>query len=403
MLHAFRVSNYQSIRDEVALDFRVPRTTPDRPCFRRTAARAGSRLPAVIVFVGPNGAGKSALLRALGDTIRFMAHSYGYRQGSILGFPAFLDPEGLAMHTQVEMEFDATWPGTGNGSSRRRFRYSLDLERENEEDYFPARVHREVLFDFPKGRPRRLVARHRNRPVYVAKDVAMRPGDERLSHIPDNASVISTLARLGVKTFAEIAEDLGTVQMNVTAVDPMRPDPDTTTHYYRDNPEVKDLISRELGRFDLGIEGMDVVLSPEGKWRLLFRHDGLALPVPFENESAGTRHVVHAFPALNYALSTGKLAVMDALDNDLHTSLVSELLNRFRHEHTNPHGAQLICSLHNYAVFEELEKEEIFVVEKRDRGATEAFGLGDMIGLRRRSNLQKQYRSGVLGGIPRFG
>ena len=77
----------------------------------------------------------------------------------------------------------------------------------------------------------------------------MRPGDERLSHIPDNASVISTLARMGVETFAEIAADLGAVQMNVTAIDPMRPDPDTTTHYYRDNPEVKDRIVEPVGAF----------------------------------------------------------------------------------------------------------------------------------------------------------
>lgn len=401
MLHTFRISNYQSIRDEVALDFRVPQTTPDKPCFRRTAARGDLRLPAVIVLVGPNGAGKSALLRALAETIRFAAHSYGYQKGRILGFPAFLDPEGLAVHTQVEVEFDATWLGAGNDSRRRRFRYSLELERE--EGFVPARVHREVLLDFPKGRPRRVVARHRDRPVYVAKDVAMRPGDERLSHIPDNASVISTLARLGVETFAEMAADLGAVQMNVTVMDPMQPDPDVTAHYYRDNPEVKDRVSSHLGRFDLGIEGMDVFQSRDGTWHMAFRHDGLAMPVAFENESAGTRQVVQAFPALNYALSSGTLAVMDALDSDLHTSLVIELLNWFRRADTNPHGAQLICSLHNYAIFEELEKEEIFVVEKSGQGATEAFGLGEVAGLRRSSNLQKQYRSGVLGGVPRFG
>ena len=403
MLHTFRISNYQSIRDEVALDFRVPQTTPEKPCFRRTAAHGDLRLPAVIVLVGPNGAGKSALLRALADTIRFAAHSYGYQEGKIFGFPAFLDPEGVAVHTQVEVEFDATWLGTGSDAPRRRFRYSLELERDAEMGVSPARVHREVLLDFPKGRPRRLVARHQDRSVFVAKDVAMRPGDERLSHIPDNASVISTLARLGVETFAEIAADLGAVQMNVTAIDPMRPDPDATTHYYRDNPDVKDRMSSQLGRFDLGIEGMEVIQTADGTWHMAFRHDGLAAPVAFGNESAGTRHVVQAFPALNYALSSGTLAVMDALDNDLHTGLVTELLNWFRREDTNPYDAQLICSLHNYAMFEELEKEEIFVVEKRDQGVTGAFGLGEVTGLRRGSNLQKQYRSGVLGGVPRFG
>lgn len=403
MLHRFMVSNYQSIRDEVALDFRVPRTTPVKPAFRETAAQAGLRLPAVIVFVGPNGAGKSALLRALADTVRFAAHSYGYEAGRILGFPAFLAADAYAAPTRVEADFDATWLDASGDPARRRFRYCLELARETKDNPFPTRVQYEALFDFPKGRPRRLMARRQGQPVYVAKDMAMRPGDDRLSHIPDNASVISTLARMGVETFSTIAADLGAVQMNVTAIDPIRPDSDATTHYYRDNPQVRDRVSRQLQRFDLGIERMDALQSSDGKWHLFFRHDGLSLPVPFVSESAGTRQVVQAFPALNYALETGTLAVMDALDNDLHPDLVAEFLNWFRREDTNPYDAQLICALHSHSTFEDLEKEEIFIVEKRSQGATDAYGMREVAGLRRGSDLQKQYRSGVVGGIPVFG
>jgi hypothetical protein len=36
------------------------------------------------------------------------------------------------------------------------------------------------------------------------------------------------------------------------------------------------------------------------------------LHIPFESESAGTRHVVHAFPALNFALKTAGLAIMES-------------------------------------------------------------------------------------------
>ena len=94
---------------------------------------------------------------------------------------------------------------------------------------------------------------------------------------------------------------------------------------------------------------------------------------------------------------------MDAFDNDLHTDLVVELLNWFRHQDTNSHNAQLICALHNVSAFDILEKEEIFVVEKNEQGVTRAFGLSEVDGLRRGSNLHKQYRSGILGGIPTFG
>lgn len=402
MLHSFRVNNYQSIRDEVALDFRVPRTTPDKPCFRPTSAQVGLRTPTVIALVGPNASGKTALLRAIANTISFAAHSYGYPEGSIPGFPAFLTAETLVLPTRIEFDFDAAWLGTDSDASRRRFRYILELER-GQESYLPIRVRHEVLLDFPKGRPRRLVERWRDRSVYVAKDMGVRPGDDRLAHIPDNASVISTLARIGVESFSAIATGLASVQMNVTPIDPIKLDQDTTTNYYRDNPPVKHRISGRLARFDLGIEKMDVVQSPDGKWHLSFHHGGLAAPVAFVNESAGTRHVVQAFPSLNHALDTGTLAVMDALDNDLHTDLVTEILNWFRREDTNPHGAQLICALHNPATFDDLEKEEIFIVEKRNQGVTHAFAMREVAGLRRGSNLQKQYRSGVLGGIPAFG
>jgi len=94
---------------------------------------------------------------------------------------------------------------------------------------------------------------------------------------------------------------------------------------------------------------------------------------------------------------------MDAVDREFHTELVTEVLDWFRRKETNPNNAQLICSLHNLSVLEGLEKEEMFIVQKDAAGATRVHGALDVAGLRRGGNLQKQYRSGVMGGIPTFG
>ena len=94
---------------------------------------------------------------------------------------------------------------------------------------------------------------------------------------------------------------------------------------------------------------------------------------------------------------------MDALDNDLHANLVDEILGWFRREDSNSGNAQLICSLHNLSALDNLEKEEVFIVEKDQAGPTRAYGMRDVQGVRRTGDLRKLYRSGALGGLPSIG
>ena len=401
MIHWIRVSNYRSIRDEVTLDFRVPGTTPERPWLRRPTARPNLRVPTVIALIGPNGSGKSACLGALADTLRFAVQSYG-DGGSLGAFIAFATEDSLRKPTRVEMGFDAPRPLSGPDEPKREFRYTLELRR-GTPDVAPRAVGYEALHDFPRGRPRRLMERRGDRPIYVAREMGIRPSDDRLASIPANASVLSTLSRMGVETFSAIVDGLAQVQTNVTAIDPIRLPDNALIDYYREARGARKRISDRLGRFDLGIENMDVARLGNGNWHLTFAHSGLGMPVTFEGESAGTRHVVQVFPHLDTALETGGLAVMDALDNDLHADLVDEILGWFRREDTNPRNAQLICSLHGLSALDDLEKEEVFIVEKDREGATRAHGVRDVEGIRRSSDLRKLYRSGALGGLPSFG
>ena len=200
-----------------------------------------------------------------------------------------------------------------------------------------------------------------------------------------------------------IAQDIRNIQTNVFGPDPWRPETEATIRYYRDNPGVVEKVSDKLQRFDLGIARMTPQELLDGSWHLTFLHRGLDTPVVLAGESAGTRHLVHVYPQLNFALDRGHLAIMDALDSDFHTELSAEILGWFRRKETNQKRAQLICSLHNLSVLDGLEKEEVFIVEKSSDGATRVHGARDVVGLRRGGNLEKQYRSGVMGGLPTFG
>lgn len=400
MIHRFHVRNYLSIRDGVDLDFRVPGTTPDHPRFRSGAAAPGPRLPTTVVLIGPNGSGKTTVLRAITATTSFMARSFGYRPGEgILGFFAFKSRESRLEPTRIEMEFDAEWPPFESGRGA-VFRYTLELLRD--EEIQADRVGYEALHAFPRGRPRRVFERRSEKPVHVARGLGLRPGDDRLASVPPTASVIATLGNLGVASFAAMARDVGSVETNVAGAERWHLSDDLALRTYQNVPELTENVSGMLPRFDLGIQNMRVRELPSGP-ALEFDHHGLDSPVPLIGESAGTRHLVRTFPLLQSALDVGGLAVMDDFDVEFHADLAVEVLRWFQSAERNPRGAQLICSTHNLSLLDDLEKEEIFIAEKDREGATRAYGVRQIAGVRRTENLQKLYRSGALGGLPSLG
>lgn len=401
MIHRFHVRNYRSIREGVELDFRVPGTTPDHPRFRSSTAAPGLRLPTTVVLIGPNGSGKTTVLRAITATMNFMARSFGYQPGEkILEFFSFMSRESRRAPTRVEMEFDAEWPPFESGGGA-VFRYTLELLRDDD-DILATRVGYEALHAFPRGRPRRVFERRGQEPVHVARGLGLRPGDDRLASVPPTASVIATLGKLGVASFAAMARDFEFVRSNVAGAERLNLSDDLAIRAYQEVPEFTEKVSGMLPRFDLGIQNMKVRELPSGP-ALAFDHHGLDTPLRLISESAGTRHLVRTFPLLQSALDGGGLAVMDDFDVEFHADLAVEVLRWFQSAERNPRGAQLICSTHNLSLLDDLEKEEVFIAEKDREGATRAYGVRQIAGVRRTENLQKLYRSGALGGLPSLG
>ena len=400
MIHQFHISNLQSIREKISIDFRVPGTSPELSCLRRSPSRPDARLPSVIALFGPNGSGKTTLLRSLVLTLGFAANSYE-RSGYVKSFIPFLAAEKMNYPTRIEVYIDGKWLYTDNGDSF-LYRYTLEIARDVISPASPV-VAYEAIHAFPRGKPRRLLERHRNHPIYIAKELGVSQRDDRLMSVPPEASAISTLGKMEVGPFPRLTQDLRNMVTNIAGSDPWRPDTDSIIRLYRDKPELVAAVSEKLQRFDLGIDGLEIIPVSDKQSGMVFRHHGLAAPVVLHAESAGARHLAHIFPLLEYVLRTGGLAIMDSLDSDFHTELALEVLNWFRSEGTNPNKAQLICSLHNPAILDHLEKEEIYIVEKDGDGVTRAYGLRDIQGLRRDVSLQKQYRGGYLGGLPVFG
>ena len=258
MIHRIHIGNFASIRDGLDLDFRVPGTTPDLPRFRKSKACPNVRLPTVVLLIGANGSGKTTLLRALKETASFAADSFAYRlDGGIPGFHPFPSQKSRSKPIRIEIDFEATWfsPDPEHPSLHR---YTLEIGWEEPAGSRSRRVEYEAVHTLPKGRLRRAFERRNGKPAYISKELALRAGDKRLASIPSNASLISTLARLGVAPFVAMAQDLRSIQSNIVGSEPWSLPNDLAMRRYRDCPELIRRVSDLLPRLGFGIDAMSV-------------------------------------------------------------------------------------------------------------------------------------------------
>ena len=400
MIHEITIENFDSIRDEITIDFRVARHAPNIARFRPSLSRPDVRLPTVMAFVGPNGSGKSTVLRAIIATLYFAARSSEiHPSSSIVYFTPFLTQTDQARPTRIEMTFDASWLSE-TGASWDLFRYELELSRE-EGHLSPSRVSYEALLHAPLGKWRRVFEHKEDGDIFLSRAFGIGKAEKSIRDaISSNRSVISVLASLFQNPFAtRIWEDIVSLQTNLMGVNPNQ---QQLAQFFADHPDRLEQLNQELRRIDVGISKMSIQRTINGP-ALCAEHHGLDVPIVFEKESSGTKHFTTLFPGISFVLASGRMLIADEFDRDLHPDLVLEIISWFQSQERNPHGAQLLCTLHNSAVLEFLEKEELFLVEKSSDGATDVWSAQDIKGLRRQPNLYRKYMQGALGAMPRIG
>ena len=240
--------------------------------------------------------------------------------------------------------------------------------------------------------------------MYVSSDLGLKPRDECLKAVRADASVVATLALLNVPLAMRIAESARFlwISSNILYHGRWELPTKTVTRMLKDDPELKDWIEKYIRSSDLGIRDMSIP-GDTGEHSVFFNHRGLDEPVGLYDESRGTKRLFHLLPQIRIALDEGVPIALDEVEGDLHVDIAAEMLGWFRSRDTNPRDAQLLVSSHNVGLLDDLEKEELFIVEKDAGGATRVHGAQDVRGLRRDTRLYPKYRAGVLGGLPKIG
>src|SRR6202043_1633033 len=102
------------------------------------------------------------------------------------------------------------------------------------------------------------------------------------------------------------------------------------------------------------------------------------------------------------ALRFGTIVMYDELDASLHPTLSAQLIQLFHDPATNPRGAQLLFTSHDTSLLNHLNRDEVWLTEKRESGATRLGALAMFAGerVRKSQNLEDAYLQGRFGALP---
>lgn len=413
MLLEFRVRNYRSIRDEMALSLIA---SGDKELADTHLAPTGLKsLPHVVrstVIYGPNASGKSNLLQALAFMRAVIAESATVMQ---LGQPFNVQPFRLDPSWATEpTEFEVTFLLDG---VRHQYGFSLT----------PERIIDEWLLVYKAAKPQQWFSRK-----YDAKTQSSTyefsthlSGPRKLwqETTRPNALFLSTAVQLNSELLGPVFRWLTDKPVYFGAG--LTPPHDYTTQLLQ-TPAGKQSVREFLQSADISISDIQTVsrkgfkqqlmLNPTGGIAQVTREESEFLEPVFvhetkrgtasfdlHEESQGTQRLYAlAAPVLD-VLKNGRLLVVDELDSSLHTLLVRRLVRMFHQPEFNPLGAQLVFTTHDTSLLDRtlFRRDQVWFTEKDQNQATRLYPLSDF-SPRKTEAWERGYLVGRYGAVPFF-
>lgn len=394
MLRSFRLGNHRSFRDEQEL-LLMPVYSKDRLV-----------LPVAAVY-GANASGKSNLL----DGLRFMTEAVRESfatwapEGGVPRRPFKLDPASRDEPSIFVVELVT-------GGVRYTYGFEADF----------GQIREEWLYGYPEKR-RRVLFERSGSEIRFGTTVAEGAARSELLKglLRPNALLLSLAAQSGIDAvlpaYRWFAEDIVFRDGSRTRFDQI-----AVARFLQEEPLLSDKLVELLKLADLGIRGIqasvpkltdesmddsDVVFAlTQTANRVRLTHGPQSRPFYLEEESAGTLSWLSLLPQVLVTLRRGGLLVIDEIDASLHPRLTGALVGLFRDERVNSAGAQLLFTTHDASLLspvlgdEVLTREDVWFVEKNEKGASELYALTDFKPRKEGENFERRYLGGSYGGVP---
>lgn len=128
--------------------------------------------------------------------------------------------------------------------------------------------------------------------------------------------------------------------------------------------------------------------------------NGKIINFDINSESDGTKILIGLLGNFLAAIRTGKVILIDELDESLHSLLVKELINLFKTKRINENGAQIIFTAHNPEILDILNPNEVGIVNYRKSEGSVVTKISESGIKVKKGTLRDTYLKGTFGGIP---
>lgn len=394
MLLRFEAANHRSILDPIELSMIA---VDDDRAATRGFERIPERVVTVAAVYGANASGKSNVLEALAWLASAVDQSLRQWRDFVPRQPfRFGDGPSTASRFEVDMMVGGV-------------RHTYDLEVDDTSvisetlNSYPER-RRRVLFErdgmglsLRRGLSVLAGTRELLTPTTLALSAALRFDDPEVGAF---GRALAGMVRLKPRGRTTLASALA-------ATRGVFGDSDETV---RDDIDTRGIALGMLRLADLGIDDVEidhdetrrVSVHRDQSLKLIHRAGSQRLAFDIADESEGTLTWFGLIGPVLSALRTGQVLLFDEIDSSLHPKLSAHLLTLFQDQSTNPYGAQLIFTTHDTSLLGHLNRDEVWLTEKADDGATRLTALAEYGGdrVRRSTNLERAYLQGRFGALP---
>lgn len=169
-----------------------------------------------------------------------------------------------------------------------------------------------------------------------------------------------------------------------------------------------------LHALDISVDGFSIPSKSDDTFDdIKFQHQMYSHGQPLEKkvrfditmESQGTKWLLLLGAKILEALDNGYILIIDEIDACFHVLATKFIIQLFKDRVINRHNAQLILTTHNINLMDEkeLRKDQIWFIEKDQKGVSELYSLSEFDGVDEDINFSEWYLAKRFGGIPTMG